>query len=57
MDEPQSYDKIAITKLSRAEKFPVPLLGINPGSARFKTKCNALTTEPKSGLSGAVVRD
>ena len=41
-----SYNMIAITKLSIAEKFPLPVLGIDPGSPRYKT--NALTTEPKS---------
>ena len=35
--------------------FSVPSLGIDPGSPRCKT--NALTTEPKSRLSYAVVRD
>ena len=33
----------------------MPLLGIDPGSPRYKT--NDLTTEPKSRLSDAVVRD
>ena len=50
-----SYNMIAVTKSSKAEKFPVPLLGMDPGSPRYKT--NALTTEPKSRLSDAVVRD
>ena len=46
---------IAVTKYSIAENFPVPSLGIDPGSPRYKT--NALTTEAKSRLSDAVVRD
>ena len=50
-----SYDMIAVTKYSIAENFPVPSLGIDPGSPRYKT--NALTTEAKSRLSDAVVRD
>ena len=50
-----SDDIIAVTKLSIAETFPVPSLGIEPGSPYLKT--NALTTEPKSRLSDAVVRD
>ena len=54
-DEPPSYDILAITKWSIAEKFPVPSLGIEPESPRYKT--NALTTEPKSRFPDAVVRD
>ena len=50
-----SYDMIAITKFCIAEKFPVPSLGIDPGSPRYKT--NALTTEPKSQHFDAVVRN
>ena len=42
-------------KVKHSWKFPVPLLGMKPGSSLYKT--NALTTEPKSRLSGAVVRD
>ena len=53
--EPPSYDMIAVTKSSIAEKFPVPSLGINLGSPKYKT--NALTTEPKSRFSDPVVRD
>ena len=50
-----SYDMIAKTKLSIAENIPAPSLRIDPGSPMYKT--NALTTEPKSRLSDAAVRD
>ena len=46
---------IAITKLCIAEKFPLPLLGIDPGSPWYKT--NALTAEPQSRHFDTVVRD
>ena len=42
-------------KVKHSRKILVPLLGIDPGSPWYKT--NALTTEPKSQLSDAVVRD
>ena len=50
-----SYDMTAVKNYSIAGKFSVPSLGTDPGSPQYKT--NALTTEPKSRLSDAVVRD
>ena len=49
------YDMIAVTKKSIPEKFCVPLLGVERRLPQYKT--NALTTEPKSRISDAVVRD
>ena len=54
-DKLQSYDMIAATKYSIAEKNPIPSLGIDTGSPWNKT--NDLTTEPKIWLSDALVRD
>ena len=45
----------AVTKLTIAEKFPAPLLGNDPVPSQYNT--NALTTEPKSRLSDAIIRD
>ena len=42
-------------KVSIAENIPPPCLGIDPWSPRYKTI--ALTTEPKSPITDAVVRD
>ena len=51
-----SYDMKVVTKeWSIAEKISTPVVGIEPGPPGWKS--NALTTEPKSRLPDAVVRD
>ena len=48
-----SYDIKDITMLSILENIPVYWLGIIPRWPQYKP--NALTSEPKSRLSGAIV--
>ena len=55
-DEPPSYDMKAVTKRNKAQlKMIRHRRDSNPGP--LGQKSNALTTEPKNRLPGAVVRD
>ena len=55
-DESPSYDMKAVTKRNKAKlKMIRPRRDSNPGP--LGQKSNALTTEPKSRLPDAVVRD
>ena len=47
--------KVATKEWTIAEKISTPDVGIEPGPPGYKS--NALTTEPKSRLTDAVVRE